>query len=289
MELEIRNLTKKYGKNCALDRFSTILTPGVYGLLGANGAGKTTLINILMGLLQPDSGEIVIDGVSAFDSGEQYLSLLGYLPQYPQFYPHFTVDEFLHYMCEVKAVPKQLRKERMDQLLETVNLTSARKKKIRALSGGMRQRMGIAQAMLNNPKILILDEPTAGLDPQERIRFRNLISNFAGERIIILATHIVSDVEFIANQILMMQKGKLVKVGSPIALCDEMKGKVWELRLDKQDVPEEFLHQKISSLIRCGNGIRIRLLAEEKPSKEAVLVQPNLEEVFLYLCGEDGK
>jgi ABC-2 type transport system ATP-binding protein len=187
----------------------------------------------------------------------------------------------------LKNMKKNDCEARMEELLDIVNLTDARKKKIGALSGGMRQRLGIAQAMLGDPGILILDEPTAGLDPRERIRFRNLISRFAGNRTVILATHIVSDVEFIANQIILLSDGKLVRLGSPVELCRELEGKVWALSLPESDVPEELLHHRISNMAREEEGIRLRILAEEQPHPQAVPVSANLEEAFLYHCGEE--
>lgn len=284
MKLEICDLTKTYGKNRALDHVTVTLTSGIYGLLGTNGAGKTTLINSLTGVLRPDFGKMMLDGIAV--SGDQYLTMLGYLPQYPRFYPHFSVEEFLDYMCEVKAVPKVVRKDRINNLLSTVNLSNVRGQKIRTLSGGMRQRVGIAQAMLNNPQVLILDEPTAGLDPQERIRFRNLIAEFSGDRTIIIATHIVSDVEFLADQILLLKKGRLVKTGSPSDLCNGIYGKVWEVILSEGKIPTMLAQEKISSMIRCENGIHLRFIADKQSVPNAFLVQPNLEDVFLTFCGE---
>jgi len=202
MQVRFEGLSKKYKGKYALRDFSATLDNGVYGLLGTNGAGKTTLINLFMGIIKGDGGKIYIDGKDIRQLGADFLDNIGYLPQYPQFYKDFTVLEFLRYMCVLKGVEKAKGERRIQELLDTVNLADAANKKVGALSGGMRQRLGIAQAMLNDPGILILDEPTAGLDPRERIRFRNLISQFAQDRIVILATHIVPDIEFIANRIL---------------------------------------------------------------------------------------
>lgn len=288
MEVRFEHLSKKYGGQYALRDFSATLENGVYGLLGTNGAGKTTLLNVFMGILKSDGGEICIDGQNIRTIGADFLGNIGYLPQYPQFYRDFTVEEFLRYMCVLKDLPEATGENRIRELLETVNLAEAAGKKIGALSGGMRQRLGIAQAMLSNPGILILDEPTAGLDPRERIRFRNLISRFSENRIVILATHIVSDIEFIANQILLLHQGTVIQQGSPGKLCDELDGKVWALRLDTPDVPTELVHHTISNMAREGDGIRLRILSEEKPHKDAVPVPANLEEVFLYHCGEEA-
>lgn len=288
MRLEFRNISKKYGRKYALRDFSTTLENGVYGLLGTNGAGKTTLINLFMGIIKSDGGEIFIDGKNIRQMGADFLNNIGYLPQYPQFYRDFSMLEFLRYMCVLKDIPKDKGELRIRELLETVNLTDAAGKKVGALSGGMRQRLGIAQAMLNDPGILILDEPTSGLDPRERIRFRNLLSKFSGDRIIILATHIVPDIEFIANKILLLHEGELLKYDTPAALCAELDGKVWALELNETDVPTELVHHTISNMAREGDGIRLRIISDTKPHPLAVSVEANLEEVFLYHCGEES-
>ncbi len=289
MEVIFSHLSKKYRGKYALEDFSAALENGVYGLLGTNGAGKTTLINLFMGIISSSGGEIYMDGKSIRKLGADYLGNIGYLPQYPLFYRDFTVLDFMRYMGVLKGLPKEAREARIEELLETVNLTQAKHKKVGALSGGMRQRLGIAQAMLSDPGILILDEPTAGLDPRERIRFRNLISQFSENRIVILATHIVPDIEFIANQILLLHEGRLLKQDTPTALCQELNGKVWALELGDADVPQELVHHTISSLAREGSGIRMRILSREKPHPAAVPVPANLEEVFLWHCGEEAQ
>lgn len=287
MKVQLEHLSKKYKGKYALRDFSATLENGVYGLLGTNGAGKTTLINLFMGIIKSDDGEIYIDGQNVRDMGAEFLGNIGYLPQYPRFYRDFSVLEFLRYMCVLKDIPKDTGEARIKELLETVNLTEAAGKKVGALSGGMRQRLGIAQAMLADPGILILDEPTAGLDPRERIRFRNLISQFAENRIVILATHIVSDIEFIANQIILLHEGDMLKFGSPTELCRELDGEVWSLELDEPDVPTSLVHHTISNMARENDGIRLRIISEEKPHENAIPVFANLEEVFLYHCGEE--
>lgn len=288
MNVRFEQLSKKYKGKYALRDFSATLENGVYGLLGTNGAGKTTLINLFMGIIKRDGGEIYIDDRNIRTMGADFLGQIGYLPQYPQFYRDFSVLEFMRYMCVLKDIPKTYGEQRIRELLETVNLTEAADKKVGALSGGMRQRLGIAQAMLNDPGILILDEPTAGLDPRERIRFRNLISQFSENRIIILATHIVPDIEFIANKIILLHEGNLLKYDTPTALCSELEGKVWALELQAMDVPTELVHHTISNMAREGDGIRLRIIAEEQPHPLAVSVPANLEEVFLYHCGEES-
>lgn len=285
MELEFIELTKSYKKKMALDHVSAVLGSGVYGLLGANGAGKTTLINIFVGILKGDGGKILVDGEDAAKLGKEFLSKIGYMPQYPVFYKDFTVMDFMLYMCALKGIPKREGRERTKELLEIVNLADAEGKKIGALSGGMRQRVGIAQAMLGNPEILILDEPTAGLDPQERIRFRNLISRFSQDRIVLLATHIVSDVEFIANEVMLLKEGKLIRKNTPEALEYEINGKVWSLRLSGNEELGAYEEYLISNVRRIEEGIDVRILSEELPGKGAEKVKPGLEDVFLYYFG----
>lgn len=286
MTIQFENISKKYKNKLALDQFSTTLTPGIYGLLGANGAGKTTLINILVGVLPRSNGRISVDGTDVEKLGKDFLKKIGYLPQYPQFYRDFTVNEFLMYMCALKGIPHMTAKQRIQDLLSGVNLYDAMNCKIGALSGGMRQRVGIVQAMLGNPGVLILDEPTAGLDPQERIRFRNLITRFAENRIVLLATHIVSDVDAIANEVLILKEGKLIKQGVPEQLCEELKHKTWEITLSEDQSLSTFDQYAISKLQRNGTQLHVRILSDTKPAWNAVQVQASLEDVFLYYFGD---
>lgn len=288
MNIAFQNISKQYKGKYALQDFSTELQEGVYGLLGANGAGKTTLINIFVGILKRDTGNILIDGVEAGKLGKQFLSQIGYMPQCPIFYPDFRIVDFLDYMCALKGIPMEIGRKRIEELLETVNLTEAKHKKIGALSGGMRQRVGIVQAMLGDPKILILDEPTAGLDPQERIRFRNLITKFSHGRTVLLATHIVSDVECIANEVLILKKGQLIRQNTISALEQEIAGKVWLLEQTEHTSITRFDDLKISNMQRHGDQIALRMIAEEQPDSAAVSVKPNLEDVFLYYFGGDS-
>lgn len=218
MELVINRLSKQYKNKIAADRISITLHKGVYGLLGENGAGKTTLMRIICGILKPDSGTVSFDGIDV--SQEEYRSVLGYLPQDFGYYPEFTGKDFLLYMAALKGLEKPLAKRKADELLSLVSLQNVAKKKIKTYSGGMKQRLGIAQALLNDPKLLILDEPTAGLDPKERVRFRNLIESLGKESIVLLSTHIVSDIEHIADEILMMKEGRMIYSGK----WDETKG-----------------------------------------------------------------
>ena len=229
MELSLDRLTKHYGNKIAVDCVSATLKPGVYGLLGANGAGKTTLMRMLCAILESTSGEVLLNGKEVTSMGADYRNVLGYLPQDFGYYPNYTAMEFLMYVAALKGIPKDIAKKRANELLEVVGLSHVANKKVKTFSGGMKQRVGIAQALLNNPGILILDEPTAGLDPKERVRFRNLLSEYAGDKIVILSTHIVSDVEAIADEVLLMKKGKFVLQGTVQELTEKANGKVWEL------------------------------------------------------------
>ncbi len=284
MLLEIKEVSKQYPKTLALDHFSAELSCGLYGLLGPNGAGKTTLISILTTLLAPTSGSVLYDGKPI--GGREYLKNIGYLPQYPRFYKDFTAQEFLMYMSAMKGLEKKTASRRVDELLEQVNLTENRHKKIGAFSGGMRQRLGIAQAILNDPEILILDEPTAGLDPKERVRFRNILSQLSDTRIIILATHIVSDLEFAAKEVILLNEGRLLKKASPLTLQTAMTGKVWRVQADASDL-ETFIARYIVANASVSDGqYLLRVIAEEKPHESAVAEEPRLEDVYLYYFGE---
>lgn len=280
MKLELNNITKYYGKYQVLQNVSATLTEGVYGLLGPNGAGKTTLINILIGILPTNDGAIHLDGESTAQMGGRYFDKIGYMPQYPQFYANFTVQEFMDYMCQLKSV--QNAKDRIEEVLTFVNLYENRNKRIGALSGGMRQRLGIAQAILNDPKLLVLDEPTAGLDPGERIRFRNLISQLAQGRIILLATHIVSDVECIAKEILLLRKGTLVMQGTTQELEASIHGKVWEVIANKCDAALLSDIYCVSNMKQQGQDFLLRIVNDTKPLPSAKPIPPNLEDVFLH-------
>lgn len=286
MKLTFENLSKQYKGFYALKDFSTELHEGVYGLLGANGAGKTTLINLFVGILPSDKGRVLVDGTDVKELGKEFLSQIGYMPQYPVFYKDFTVMDFLLYMSALKGISLQDGKKRALELLGTVNLLEAKDKKIGALSGGMRQRVGIVQAMLGNPKVLILDEPTAGLDPGERIRFRNIISQFAQGRTILLATHIVSDVECIAKEIMILKEGILIEKGTTDNLEDSIYGKVWEVNCNAKDAVQLSNRCYVSNMKQQDEAYLLRIVSDEQPMLEAKKVFPNLEDVFLYYFGE---
>ena len=287
MEIQFDNVAKRYKGKYALKDFSATLGEGVFGLLGENGAGKTTLISILVGILRADGGTVRADGRDVGAQGRAFLADLGYMPQYPVFYRDFTVGDFLLYMGALKSLSPALARSRAAELLDTVNLSDARDKKIGALSGGMRQRLGIAQAMLSDPKVLVLDEPTAGLDPGERIRFRNLISRFAPGRTILLATHIVPDVECIATEILLLRRGKLLMQGAPSALEQSIAGKVWEVTADLEQSRRLAERCCIGNMKQDGPLFSLRIVSDECPCAGARPARPNLEDVFLYFC-QDG-
>jgi ABC-2 type transport system ATP-binding protein len=282
MELSLDRLTKHYGSKIAVDCLSVNLTPGVYGLLGANGAGKTTLMRMICGILEPTSGEVFLDGKNILDMGAEYRNVLGYLPQDFGYYPNYTATEFLMYIAALKGIPRDIAKRKARELLEMVGLSGVESKKIRTFSGGMKQRIGIAQALLNRPNVLILDEPTAGLDPKERVRFRNLLSEYAGDNIVILSTHIVSDIEAIADRVLIMKKGNFVQQGTVPELIEKAQGKVWELAVSPEEARKWQTKANVANLRHEGNGIVLRIVSETKPAEQAVISEASLEDLYLY-------
>lgn len=285
MELKLTDLTKKFGDFTAVDHMNLTMTEGVYGLLGVNGAGKTTLMRMLCTLLLPTSGSITFDGKDIFKMDGEYRNLLGYLPQDFGFYPEFTVSDYLLYIAAIKGMRPATARKRVRELLPKVGLDKAANKKMKKLSGGMKRRAGIAQAMLNDPKILILDEPTAGLDPNERIRFRNLISELSEERLVLLSTHIVSDIEYIANEIWLMKDGKLVQNGTVDEIINSMPESVWICTVEKKMADDMMKKHKISNLKSDAKGAELRIISAEKPLPNAQRVPASLEDVFLYYFG----
>lgn len=288
LELELDRVQKQYGRHIAVDEVSCTFQNGVYGLLGANGAGKTTLLRIICGVLSASRGEVLCNGKGIRQLGGEYRRLLGYLPQEFGYYPEFTARRFLHYLASLKALPADYARERTIELLELVELSGERDRRIKTFSGGMLRRLGIAQAMLNNPEILILDEPTAGLDPKERIRFRNIISALSKNRIVILSTHIVSDVEYIADEILLMRKGRLIAQDTSGGLIKLVEGKVWELETDTRKVEEYQKRFPVSNLRNTQEGVRLRLIAEQCPEEGAEPVEGTLEDLYLYYFADQG-
>jgi ABC-2 type transport system ATP-binding protein len=287
MELNFDNVSKQYGSLYALKDFSVTLTNGVYGLLGPNGAGKTTLISILVGILKANQGAVLLNGKDITLLGSRYFDNIGYLPQYPRFYSNFRIDEFLKYMCVLKNIPKGQINPRIGEVLELVNLSHCDKKKIGTLSGGMRQRVGVAQAILNKPKILVLDEPTAGLDPRERIRFRNLISRISKDKIVLLATHIVQDVEYIANEIIILNHGRLELSGTPQELINNISKKVWRVLVSEDEMEALIRQFQVANVKHMGNQYQLRIVSDNKPAINANCIEPILEDVFLSIVSDE--
>lgn len=286
MKLEMNNLTKEFGDFTAVNHMNLTMTNGVYGLLGVNGAGKTTLMRMICTLLPPTSGSITCNGKDILKMGGDYRKLLGYLPQDFGFFPEFSVRDYLLYVAALKGLRPAVAKKRVKELIAKVGLTKAANKKMKKLSGGMVRRAGIAQAMLNDPQILILDEPTAGLDPTERIRFRNLISELSEDRLVLLSTHIVSDIEYIANEIWLMKDGELVHQGTADDLIASMPEKVWKCYADKSMVPAIMKKYKVANIKAEHKGVELRIISREMPFEGAILEEATLEDVFLYYFGE---
>ena len=283
MKLSIESVGKSYpGKGWALKNFVMELGPGIMGLLGPNGAGKSTLMRILATITQPSEGTVRWNGVDTARSPNELRSVLGYLPQDFGVYPNLNAVEFLDYLAAAKGLEPKAARRRIGELLELVNLTEAARRPLGGYSGGMKQRVGIAQALLNDPELLIVDEPTAGLDPEERLRFRNLLSELAGERIVILSTHVVSDVEACASSIAILSQGRLVAHEAPEALLASVEGMVWEWVVASGELALVRREYLTSSTIHRGDGVHVRLVSPVAPGAGAVRVTPTLEDAYLY-------
>ena len=284
MELRIENLTKAYGDVLALNHFTAEFTPGIYGILGPSGAGKSTFMNILCLLKQADGGKIQYDGKDIRKLQEKYLKKVGYMPQHFCLYDDFTLEEYLYYIGALKGIPRRVLKERVEKLTEEVKLSDVCGKKLKTFSGGMKQRAMLVQALLNNPEILILDEPTAGLDPQKRIEIRNLIARLSKNKIVLIATHVVSDIEFIANHIVLLKKGNIVAIDSPGHLLEQIRQNVCEIEVQEQEIKKLEKEYLISNLHYVEGKLFARIILKDQ-SKIGNYVYPNLEDVYLYYFG----
>ena len=279
MELKIEKVSKSYKQNKALSDFSLTLTPGIYALLGPNGSGKSTLMNILTENLKPDSGKITYDGKDIYKMGTEYLSLLGYMPQYPGIYPQFSAEEYLYYIAALKSIKGP--KDQIDEVLREVELDDVRRKRTSTFSGGMKQRLALAQAVLGDPKILILDEPTAGLDPKQRIAVRNYISKISLDRIVLIATHVVSDIEYIAKTAIFLKKGVIADVGSPSELARKADGKVWTVKCQSSEVAYYQQNYKVTNIFGEEGDVTLRILSDEKPCEGASKAVAVLEDEYI--------
>ena len=290
MELRIDNVSKQYRKDIwGLRDFSLTLKPGVLGLLGPNGAGKSTLMRILATITKPTSGTVTWNGTEVAKNPNAVRRVLGYLPQDFGVYPNLTPQEFLEYIAAAKQVVGKAASERIASLLQLVNLTEAKNRPLGGFSGGMKQRVGIAAALLNDPQLLIVDEPTAGLDPEERVRFRNLLSDMSGDRIVILSTHIVSDVEAVATEIALIRSGTLLGHASPESLLNSLTGKVWETVVGSEELADFKKAWLVSGTLRRSDGIRVRTVSDTPPTPDAQAVAPNLEDAYLYFVSEPSR
>lgn len=293
MKLSIENVSKSYGTNLALNSFTATLDSGVYALLGPNGSGKSTLMNILTDNLKADSGEIKYTGEdgnteNVLEMGVRFREKLGFMPQYPGLYPNFTVERFMWYMAALKGISKEKAAKDIPAILAEVELDDVPRRKIGALSGGMKQRLTLAQAVLGDPEILILDEPTAGLDPKQRIAIRNFISRIAFNKIVIIATHVVPDIEFIARDIIMLKKGVIIDNAPPHELTKKIEGKVWNTPCAESDVQAMQDKFRVTNIARDDESgkIMLRVLSEDAPTADSRAISPTLEDYYLYIFGE---
>ena len=289
MELTINNISKTYGTEVALNCFSATLDTGIYALLGPNGSGKSTLMNIITDNLKADSGEITCDGENILDMGIRFREKIGFMPQYPGLYPNFSVERFMWYMAALKGVSKKDSAVQIQEILKEMELSDVIHRKIKTLSGGMKQRLALAQAVLGDPKILILDEPTAGLDPRQRISIRNYIPKISLSKIVIIATHVVSDIEFIAKKVIMLKKGVIVDNATPGELINKIDGKVWLVTCDEADVQILQSMFRVTNISGDGDSGRVllRVLSDLPPNEGARSVKATLEDYYLYVFGEN--
>ena len=284
--LTINNLSKSYGSNLALNQFTYSFDHGIYALLGPNGSGKSTLMNIVTQNLKSDNGDILLDDTPIGKLGASYREKLGFMPQYPGMYPSFSALDFLRYMAVLKGLNKKKADEQIDELLHAVELYDVRTHRIGSFSGGMKQRLALAQSLLGDPEIVILDEPTAGLDPKQRIAIRNYIASVALNKTVIIATHVVSDVEFIAREAIMLKKGVISDSGSPYELTQKIEGQVWQTVVAAEEVQAMQEKFRVVNIQNGEQGVILRILSDVKPTEDSVTVVPSLEDYYLYVFGD---
>ena len=284
--LTIRDLSKSYGSNLALNQFTYSFDHGIYALLGPNGSGKSTLMNIVTQNLKSDNGDILLDGTPIGKLGASYREKLGFMPQYPGMYPSFSALDFLRYMAVLKGLNKKKADEQIDELLHAVELHDVRTHRIGSFSGGMKQRLALAQSLLGDPEIVILDEPTAGLDPKQRIAIRNYIASVALNKTVIIATHVVSDVEFIAREAIMLKKGVISDSGSPCELTQKIEGQVWQTVVAAEEVQAMQEKFRVVNIQNGEQGVILRILSDVKPTEDSVTVVPSLEDYYLHVFGD---
>ena len=288
MKLVLDKITKSYGKNKALSEFSAELTPGVYALLGPNGSGKSTLLNIITDNLKADSGKIYYNDEDIYKLGAKFREKLGFMPQYPGLYGSFTAEKFLWYMAALKGMNKKDAEAEIKEVLDAVELSDVSNYRISTFSGGMKQRLALAQAVLGEPSILILDEPTAGLDPKQRIAIRNYISRISFDKIVIIATHVVPDIEYIAKSVIMLKKGVIADNAAPSELLRKIDGSVWRVKTTEDNVQKYQNEYKVTNILKDDDGVSVRILSETKPSEDAIKVSPTLDDYYLHIFGESS-
>ena len=288
MELNIERLSKRYGQHWAVQGLSLRCEPGLLGLVGPNGAGKTSLMRMIATLLEPTEGRILWNGQDIRTYGQALRQVLGYLPQDFGIYPEFSGRQFLRYLASMKGLPTSLVNRRVDEMLEMVNLEQVADRKLPTYSGGMKQRIGIAQALLNDPELLIVDEPTAGLDPSERVRFRTLLASLTRNRIIILSTHIISDVEAVASRLVILQEGHILSDTTPEALLASAAGSVWSVNVDQATALQLQMSYQVSTMVNQMSGVTLRIVSLTRPHEAAVTVDPSLEEAYLLTTGRQA-
>ena len=287
MRLTLERLSKQFKNRIAVENVNAELTEGIYGFLGANGAGKTTLMQMICGIVAPTSGEVKLNGKNVTEMGEQFRDLLGYLPQEFGYTPGFTAEDFMLYIASVKGLDPRYARRRTRELMKLVSLEGDMKRKIRTFSGGMKRRLGIAQAPLNDPKILIMDEPTAGLDPKERAYFRNVIAEMAQDKIIIISTHIVSDIEYISDQVILMKKGRFILQGTTEELTAEAEGMVWSCRVPVREWAAFENSHTVANSRNLGERVEARVISTERPCADAEQAEPTLEDLYLKCFSDE--